>query len=194
MSNSNAPSPLKVFTLKEGDVVYHGTSSASLIPNGMPSVRTGNWFTMTKKQAILFALAKFGKNANGRPLIYTYRVKAPAKLIFLENKNNMLSFARSNNMGFRNMNRYNYSGMNNRRLAMMMCTNPRLRQRTGFAGWRFPSGQDQVMLCNPVKFLELTKAEFIDPKNSKTPIMKITQNSSTAVNANNSSKWSLRNN
>jgi hypothetical protein len=193
-NNNNAGPNLKAFTLKEGDVVYHGTSSKNLIPNGMPSIGTGNWFTMSKKQAVLFALAKFGKNTNGRPLIYTYRVKAPAKLVFLENKNNMVHFARSNNIGIRNMKQYNYSGINNRRLAMLLCTNPRLRQGAGFAGWRFPSGQDQVMLCNPKRFLELTKAEFIDPRNSKTPIMKITNNSSMVVNANNNSKWVLRNN
>jgi hypothetical protein len=131
--------------------LFHG--SPRLLKHGYPDKPGGSWFAKSPHQSILHAINR----ANGKPsYLYVYHMKTPPpRLIDVKTVSDFnklgLNLTRSapNNLG----KTYAF-GSSNFNVATRLCAlTPKIAD-----GWHFPRDQDQVMLCEPKKFLRLYKA------------------------------------
>ena len=122
--------------------LFRGTNR--LYPSGYPDKPNGSWFAKSPHQAILHAIVR-------QPAyLYVYHLRATPRLIDIKTSNDF------RNLG-NHLLRYNNKSGNyafserNRNMSKMLC-----QSLSHVAdGWHFPRDQDQVMLCNPKKFLKL---------------------------------------
>ena len=131
--------------------LFHG--SATLLKRGYPDKPGGSWFAKSPHQSILHAINR----GNGKPsYLYVYHMRTPpprlidVKTVSDFNKLGLnLTRAPPNNLG----STYAF-GASNFNVASRLCAlTPKIAD-----GWHFPRDQDQVMLCEPKKFLKLYKA------------------------------------
>lgn len=133
--------------------LFHG--SPSLLKKGYPDKPGGSWFAKSPHQSILHAINR----GNGKPsYLYVYHLKKPLpRLIDIKTVNNFnklgINLTRSapNNINLGSTYAFGSSNFN---MASKLCgITPKFAD-----GWHFPRDQDQVMLCEPKKFLKLYKA------------------------------------
>ena len=130
--------------------LYHG--SGTLLKQGYPNKPGGTWFAKSPHQSILHAVAR----SSGPKYLYVYHFRAAKpKLIDIKTSDDFYNLGvhltRSNrNFAFSN---------ENYMVAKDLC---RLSKELGADGWHFPRDQDQIMLCEPKKFLRLHRVYTIE--------------------------------
>ena len=124
--------------------LFHGTNK--ILPSGYPDKPEGSWFAKSPHQAILHTITR------EPAYLYVYHLRTKPRLIDIKTSNDF------RNLG-NHLLRYNNKPMNfafserNRNMSKTLCQRlPHIAD-----GWHFPRDQDQVMLCNPKKFLKLYK-------------------------------------
>lgn len=142
--------------------LFHGRPS--LLKNGYPAKPGGSWFAKTPQQAILHAVS----GSLGEPsYLYVYHFKKTPKLINIKSSrdfNNVGTWlARYTPVGGWAFSNANYS------IAKKLCKlTPKIAD-----GWYFPKDQNQVMLCEPRKFLKLYKVYKIQGSNTRSPNFRV---------------------
>jgi hypothetical protein len=131
--------------------LYHG--SGTLLKKGYPNKPGGTWFAKTPHQSILHALAR---SMGPKYYLYVYHFReVKPKLIDIKTSEDF------DNLGLNLTRKYEKIAFSNEnyQVAKKLC---RLSTELGADGWHFPRDQDQIMLCEPKKFLKLYRAYTIE--------------------------------
>jgi hypothetical protein len=133
----------KVYILKAGKTLYHGSSGKFEFPN-RPG---GTWFATDPRQSIYYAMRGF---------MYVYKTKRDLRLLRFDSSKDMNNWAYRSDFSLpANETTFAFTTLN-KNLSMKLC-------RDGlYDGWWFPNDQTQVMLCKPESCLLAPKIYKIE--------------------------------
>jgi hypothetical protein len=132
-----------------GKYLYHG--SINKLSTGFPTKKNGNWFSTDPLQSILHSLSLSAKDEYKVPYLYIYKVAKEPNIIKFNTPNNFNSYATSMGAQLGKSNETFAFSNANYNIAKKLCENGT------YNGWWFPADQEQVMLCDPPKFLRFIK-------------------------------------